>query len=92
MCLELNEYIKNDRVTKTFVTASVGLFSLIKQIIWIWFGQVTTRRMLYAADKDAVLDLKNTGLPLGMNQYQKRLNAFMKESPRQLVKGRRLPA
>ncbi|KPQ00792.1 MAG: sigma-B regulation protein RsbU (phosphoserine phosphatase) [Bacteroidetes bacterium HLUCCA01] len=78
LCLELNEYIKNDRRDKTFVTASVAFFPDKAD----YFDMVRAGHnapVLYAADKDAVLDLKTTGFALGMTST-KRLNAFMKET------------
>ncbi|MCC5926110.1 MAG: SpoIIE family protein phosphatase [Bacteroidetes bacterium] len=77
LCLELNEYIKNDRRDKTFVTACVAFFPDGED----YFEMVRAGHnspILYSMSKDAVLDLKTTGFALGMTTT-KRLEAFMKQ-------------
>ena len=78
LCLELNEYIKNDRRDKTFVTACVAFFPNGAD----YFEMARAGHnapVLFSLSKDAVLDLKSTGFALGMTTT-KRLEAFMQES------------
>jgi serine phosphatase RsbU (regulator of sigma subunit) len=78
LCLELNEYIKNNRRDKTFVTACVAFFPNGED----HFEMVRAGHnspILYSISKDAVLDLKTTGFALGMTTTN-RLEAFMKQT------------
>lgn len=78
LCLELNDYIKNDRQDKTFVTACVAFFPKGEN----YFQYVRAGHnapLLYKSDKDIVLDLKTTGFALGMTSNS-RLEMFMKET------------
>jgi phosphoserine phosphatase RsbU/P len=78
LCLELNEYIKNDRHDKTFVTACVAYFpDDADHFIFVRAGHNSP--ILFKKEKDIVLDLKTTGFALGMTTTS-RLEGFMKES------------
>lgn len=85
LCLELNEYIKNDRKDKTFVTACVAFFPKDEN----YFMMVRAGHnspLLYRKEKDIVLDLKTTGFALGMTSTN-RLDTFMKETRISFVPG-----
>lgn len=78
LCLELNEYIKNDKADKTFVTACVAFFP--KNEGYFFFVRAGHNSpLLYKGDNDVVLDLKTTGFALGMTTTP-RLKMFMKET------------
>jgi serine phosphatase RsbU (regulator of sigma subunit) len=85
LCLELNDYIKNDRQDKTFVTACVAFFPNGENYFqYVRAGHNSP--LLYKSDKDAILDLKTTGFALGMTSNS-RLEMFMKETRISFNKG-----
>jgi phosphoserine phosphatase RsbU/P len=78
LCLELNEYIKNDRHDKTFVTACIAYFpDDADHFMFVRAGHNSP--ILFKKENDIVLDLKTTGFALGMTNTA-RLESFMKES------------